>query len=1116
MKKREMFKPARWRSDKNKIKAVFKLQFHATKVSWSGGDTLMISVIPAEGGKPTSILDKVKIRDGSCCWEKPVYETMKVTRDPKTGKINERLYHVVFSTGLSKFGLLGEVSINFADYALATKLSSLSLPIKNTKFEAVLHVTIERIQDSVGQREFEDGENLKDDPKDQSLRAHLSNSDIDESFKTNDSEEGSFSNMISHVAELNKIPRASSGSDITMSSSETSSGHNTPRVLDMTSVSTTKNGGNFLSSLGHSQLAQRSNPDGLTEIYDERQGSQLEWSGGSVPDASTDDSSNSPREALIGERSHDASEILIEKLKSEVAVLARQAEVSDLELQTLRKSMVRESKRAQDLSREVLSLKEERDSFKKECEKAKLRNKSQYEGGDPRALIEELRQELNHEKDLSANLRIQLQKTRESNTELILAVQDLDEMLEEKNKEILDLSNRSATTENSNGIWETNSRSSADLDVDQKALEKLIMEHTNVKDTYMQDQKIIDLCGEVEIYKRERDDLEMQLEQLALDYEIIKQENHDISNELKQSQLQDQLKMQFDCSECATSYSTLKGLETKIASLENELKKQSKESSNSLLNISELESQVKGLEEELEKQAQGFEADLENLTQLKVEQEQRAIRAEETLRKTRWQNASTADRLQEEFRRLSEQMASTFNANERLATKALTEANELRLEKTFLEEMLRQAKEEVQSVKEHYEAKLVEVSRQLELKLNHIEKLQAEVAYKSTEFKNQRKHAEETQRTLSQKILLLQSEIGRLERVNNVSSKQTEENETLRADLEQMKASIRDTELLLEEGVAERNTLESMAALLKIEAQNSMEELNVMRNAKDEAKLKTENLQSELATLEVQYNELKLFSAAKESQKEKYQKQVVQLKAELKKKEDALSIVEKKIKDGNGRAPVPDVAKARNNICVPSPRASKELVDLKEKIKLLEGEIKLKEVALEKSSDAFLVKEQDLHRKIEILEKTVEILNQNAASFCGHECQKVKEDSGNLNAGIREAAIHAAQDSPTIKCTTAEIGYPRLLTESNNDIPSNNEIKDSGTDSRDYKNLDKSVNEMVLLKEKNQSMECELRDMQQRYSEISLKFAEVEGERQQLVMTLRNFKNSNKSWSLFT
>ena len=63
---------------------------------------------------------------------------------------------------------------------------------------------------------------------------------------------------------------------------------------------------------------------------------------------------------------------------------------------------------------------------------------------------------MNHEKDLNANLRIQLQKTQESNNELILAVQDLDEMLEEKNKEILGLSYRSATTENAQSIWETN------------------------------------------------------------------------------------------------------------------------------------------------------------------------------------------------------------------------------------------------------------------------------------------------------------------------------------------------------------------------------------------------------------------------------------------------------------------------------------------------------------------------------------------------------------------------------------------------------------------------------------------------------------------------------------
>lgn len=42
-------------------------------------------------------------------------------------------------------------------------------------------------------------------------------------------------------------------------------------------------------------------------------------------------------------------------------------------------------------------------------------------------------------------------------------------------------------------------------------------------------------------------------------------------------------------------------------------------------------------------------------------------------------------------------------------------------------------------------------------------------------------------------------------------------------------------------------------------------------------------------------------------------------------------------------------------------------------------------------------------------------------------------------------------------------------------------------------------------------MEIDLYEMQERYSEISLKFAEVEGERQQLMMKVRNLKNAKKS-----
>jgi hypothetical protein len=41
-------------------------------------------------------------------------------------------------------------------------------------------------------------------------------------------------------------------------------------------------------------------------------------------------------------------------------------------------------------------------------------------------------------------------------------------------------------------------------------------------------------------------------------------------------------------------------------------------------------------------------------------------------------------------------------------------------------------------------------------------------------------------------------------------------------------------------------------------------------------------------------------------------------------------------------------------------------------------------------------------------------------------------------------------------------------------------------------------------------MEEELKELHERYSEISLRFAEVEGERQQLVMTVRSLKNSQR------
>lgn len=54
----------------------------------------MVSLIPADVGKPTVKSDKAMVQNETCRWENPVYETVKFNREPRTGKISERIYYV--------------------------------------------------------------------------------------------------------------------------------------------------------------------------------------------------------------------------------------------------------------------------------------------------------------------------------------------------------------------------------------------------------------------------------------------------------------------------------------------------------------------------------------------------------------------------------------------------------------------------------------------------------------------------------------------------------------------------------------------------------------------------------------------------------------------------------------------------------------------------------------------------------------------------------------------------------------------------------------------------------------------------------------------------------------
>ncbi|CAL0313377.1 unnamed protein product [Lupinus luteus] len=906
----------------NIVNAVFKLHFNVTQMLQSGVEALVLSIVPEDIGKPSTRLEEAKVNGGVCSWENPVYENVKLVQEPNTGKFNERVYHFMLSTGLSKASSIGIVSIDFAEYVEATKPSSISLPIMNSHCDAVLHVSIQRIQEKNDKREEEECEDSNLKPNDKSSCTDLSNGDIEERAKSDSSENVSAKSNINR-AEVSADCRTSSGSDITGSSSDVNSGLNTRRdELRKTSIHFHAN--TFVSDVSHTSEPEKPTVNALISMSHIDK-SHLEWFAATELGSNADDSTNVSPDALPKEMSHQASDTEIKRLKDELAALARRVEMSDLELKTMRKQIVKESKRRQELSKEIIGLKEERDALKTKCDnlrsfknrvdEAKVSNSSQLESGDLRALVEEIRQELNYEKDLNANLKLELNKTQKSKAELVHTVQDLGDMLEHKNKEILYLSNKHEQSKNSRDLEENRSKCETD---DQEGLEELVKQHNNSEIRLLQ-QKITHLYGEIEMCRREKDELEMQMEQIALDYEILKQESHGIACKLEQSQLQDELKMQYECS---SPPSDIGEFENHIEGLENQLEKQSEELSNSLATIKALETQIKRMKEDMEKQAQGLKADLDAVTRHKVEQEQRAIRAEEALRKNRQKNADIAERLQEELRRLPVQMASTFDANEKATMGALTEASELRLRKSLLEEILHEIKEEPQSTDAGYEVKLNELSLEIEDKSKLLE--------------NQKKHEEQLSRDISEEIQMIKAENERLKVDISCFSEKLEQKESLRTDLEHMKKSVEESETLLQRGMAERNELMSTIASLKKGEEQLFDELNRMRNVFDEKETVVRLLQSELDELKAQHSDLIHSLIEDDAEKDELEM------------DDALTSIEKRFKDSNGHTQpsyaIKTIPKNRNIASIP--RSSKETINLKEKVKVLESMIKKRETSL--------------------------------------------------------------------------------------------------------------------------------------------------------------------------
>ncbi|ONK75493.1 uncharacterized protein A4U43_C03F17480 [Asparagus officinalis] len=150
-----MSRVPKWKVEKAKVKVVFRLQFHATHIPQPGWDKLFVSFIPTDTGKATAKTTKANVRNGNCKWSDPIYETTRLLQDTRSRKYDAKLYKLVVAMGSSRSSILGEVIINLADFADASKPSSVDLPLKGCDCGAVLHVTVQLLTSKTGFREFE-------------------------------------------------------------------------------------------------------------------------------------------------------------------------------------------------------------------------------------------------------------------------------------------------------------------------------------------------------------------------------------------------------------------------------------------------------------------------------------------------------------------------------------------------------------------------------------------------------------------------------------------------------------------------------------------------------------------------------------------------------------------------------------------------------------------------------------------------------------------------------------------------------------------------------------------------------------------------------------------------
>ncbi|KAJ4777787.1 Myosin heavy chain-related protein [Rhynchospora pubera] len=405
-----MFKLHRHRSDRLVERIEFKFSnFQAAQVP-KGWDKIFISVICLDNGKSVAKSSRAVVRNGTCHWPDSMSEFISFYQDVSTKEIEECHYKFVVLMGSSRTTILGEITLNLADYLSSSDPSVISSPLNKCNFTTTLQFNIQCLSTKSklrGAKSAKDGSSHHEDRN----TGNDSKSDGSATPDELGTKEASLSASESHCS--------SNSGEISIDRT-TFSPHNTNSSYGGSYVGRQDSNGSFVNS-------PFSKSNGISQL--------------ASPLGSTKD--------LL-----EAAEETIEELRDEAKMWERHSRKVKVEMENLKKDYAEKAKQLDEVQTELSSANAERDFLKLEVEQLKTsleesRASAIKSFGTPKYddmvspkydemmnSHKELEGELQFQKETNANLTLQLRKTQEANVELLAVIQELEEAVEAQREDI--------------------------------------------------------------------------------------------------------------------------------------------------------------------------------------------------------------------------------------------------------------------------------------------------------------------------------------------------------------------------------------------------------------------------------------------------------------------------------------------------------------------------------------------------------------------------------------------------------------------------------------------------------------------------------------------------------